>query len=94
MQTHDAVEFCQAMMAGTASRRSEEGRGLRGTGSARPASPHVWRSLSAVSDGPLAPVAERDAAKTNHAAGRDATEMNPAPASSPFEKQSRVSWER
>ena len=88
VQTHDAVEFCQAVMAGTAARCSEEGRNGRGGGSpgvsgGRPASPHVRRTLSAVSDGPLAPVAEREAVNLHHAV-----------APSPFERQSRVSWER
>ena len=89
MQTHDAVEFCHAVMAGTAARCSEEGRG-RGGGSpavvssgGRPASPHVRRTLSAMSDRPLAPVAEREAVEPRHA-------VMP----SPFERQSRVSWER
>lgn len=86
MQTHDAVEFCQAVLAGSAARRSEEGRG-RGAGSAaggRPTSPQVRRTPSAVSDGPLEPVAESD----------DAAITQTAAASSPFEKQSKVSWDR
>ncbi len=89
VQTHDAVEFCQAVAAGTAARCSEEGHGGRGGGgptavsAGRPPSPHARRALSAVSDGPLAAVAEREAVDVPHAV-----------APSPFERQSRVSWER
>ena len=89
VQTRDAVEFCQAVMAGTAARRSEEGRGRGGISPApsggRPASPHVRRTVSAVADGPLAPVAERDVSNLD---------LHPAAVTSPFERQSRVSWEK
>ena len=88
MQTHDAVEFCQAVMAGAAARRSEEGRGRGSIGGpavsrGRPASPHVRRTPWAAPDGLLAPVAERDTVEPHLAA-----------APSPFERQSRVSWDR
>ena len=78
MQTCDAVEFCQAVAAGTAVRHSEEGRGR----TAWPASPHARNASSAMVDGLLASVDERHDALAAQAR-----------ATSPFAKQSRITWD-
>ena len=74
------MQTCDAVefCQAVAARCSEEGRGR----STWPPSPHTLRSSSAVSDGLLAPVDERSAVL-----------MAQSTTPSPFEKQSRISWE-